>query len=140
EAKALAHRADLRSAAVDQHRLHADVAQQHDVEQRLVARVVDGVAAHLDHDDLAVETFDVRQRLDQDLGSFLDGKRHVVKSALIRTYSSDRSQPHASARPSPRPSGATISISGCSNARLTAARSTSTPAPLSNTTRPPTVR
>ena len=63
---------------MDQHRLHADVAEQHDVKQRLVARVLDGVAADLDHDDLAVESLDVRQRLDEDLGALFDCQRHVV--------------------------------------------------------------
>ena len=61
-----------------QDRLHADVAQQDDVEQRFVARVVDRVAADLDHDDLAMKSLDVRQRLDQDLGALFDGERHVV--------------------------------------------------------------
>ena len=78
DAQALAHRGDLGAAAVHEHRLHADVAEQHDVEQRLVARLLDGVAADLDDHDLAVESLDVGQRLDQDLRALLDRQRHVV--------------------------------------------------------------
>src|SRR6266446_2490502 len=140
QAEALAHRRDLWSATVYEHGLHADVTEQHDVEQRLVPRLLERVAADLDHDDLAVESLDVWQRLDQDLRSLIDRQCHVVYSAFIRTYSSDRSQPQASAWPPARPNDATISISGCSNTRLTAARSTSTPAPRSKTTRPPMLR
>src|SRR5207245_4679375 len=140
QAEPLAHRRDLGSTAMYENRLHADVAEQHDVEQRLVPCLLERISSDLDHDDLAVESLDVRQRLDEDFRSLLDCQCHVVYSALIRTYSSDRSQPQASALPSARPSFATISISGCSNARRTAARSTSTPEPRSKTTRPPTVR
>ena len=78
EPETLAHGRDLGTAAVDQDRLHADVAEEDHVEQGLVARVVDRVAADLDHDHLAVEALDVRKRLDQDLGSFLDAQCHVV--------------------------------------------------------------
>src|SRR5712692_3264592 len=140
QAEALAHRRDLWSPTMYEHRLHADVTEQHDVEQRLVPRLLERVATDLDHDDLAVESLDVRQRLDEDLRSLVDCQCHVVYSAFIRTYSSDRSQPQASAWPPARPNDATISISGCSNARLTAARSTLTPAPRSKTTRPPMLR
>jgi hypothetical protein len=58
--------------------VHADVAQQDNVQKRLVPRLLDGVAADLDHHDLAVKALDVRQGLDQDLGTFLDRQRHVV--------------------------------------------------------------
>src|ERR1700736_3249855 len=140
EAEPFTHRGDLRTAAVHEHGLHADVAEQNDVEQRLVLRLLDGIPTNLDHDDLAVESLDIRQRLDEDLRALLNRQCHVVYSAFIRTYSSDRSQPQASARPSARPSVATISISGCSNARRTAERSTSAPAPRSKTTSPPMLR
>ena len=63
---------------MDDHGLHADVAEEHDVQQRLVACVVDGVAADLDDDHLAVEPLDVRQGFDQDLGSLFDCECHVV--------------------------------------------------------------
>ena len=61
-----------------QHWLHADVAQEHNVEQRLVARVLNRVSADLDDHDLAVEALDVGQRLDENLGPFRDGEGHVV--------------------------------------------------------------
>src|SRR5207245_2005255 len=140
QAEPLAHRRDLGSTAMYENRLHADVAEQHDVEQRLVPCLLERIASDLDHDDLAVESLDVRQRLDEDFRSLLDCQCHVVYSAFIRTYSSDKSQPQASALPSARPSFATISISDCSNARRTAVRSTSTPAPRSKTTSPPMLR
>ena len=39
---------------------------------------LDGIAPDLDHDHLAVEPFDVRERLDQDLRALFDRQRHVV--------------------------------------------------------------
>ena len=53
---------DLRAAAVDDHRVHADVLEQHDVARELLLqRGVDHRrAAVLDHDGLAVELADVR--------------------------------------------------------------------------------
>src|SRR5262249_31471838 len=109
QAEPLAHRGDLWTPPVDQHRLHADVAKQHQVEQRLLLPLVDCVATDLDDHGLAVKTLDVRQGLDQHLRALVgvDGHSptppHVVYSALTRTYSPDRSQPHASALPEPRP-------------------------------------
>jgi len=56
--------ADLRAAAVHQHHLDAHLCQQHDVghDRLLEARVDHGVAAVLDHDDLAGVLLDVGQR------------------------------------------------------------------------------
>ena len=60
---------DLGTAAVDDDRVHADVLEQHDVARELLLEL--GVehrrAAVLDHDRLAVELADVRQRLEQRL-------------------------------------------------------------------------
>src|SRR5439155_14968075 len=140
QAQALAHGRDLGAATVHEHRVHAHVAQQDHVEQCLLLALLHGVAAQLDHDLLAVEALDVRQRLDQNLGAVGGVDRHVVYSALIRTYSADRSQPQASDSPLPRPSSALISISGSWNVLRTAFRSTSTPAPRAKTSRPPMLR
>ena len=58
---------DLRTATVDDDRVHADVLEQHDVARELLLEL--GVdhrrAAVLDDDGLAVELADVRQRLEQ---------------------------------------------------------------------------
>ena len=78
QAESLAHGGDLRTATVHEHRLHADVAEKDDVQQRLVAGLLDRVAPDLDDDDLAVEPLDVRQRFDQDFGAFGDRQCHVV--------------------------------------------------------------
>ena len=58
---------DLRAAAVDDHRVHADVLEQHDVAREvLLQRGVDHRrAAVLDHDRAAVELADVRERLEE---------------------------------------------------------------------------
>ena len=60
---------DLRTATVHDHRVHADEAHEHDVLREQVGErgVVHGVAAVLDHDGLARELPDVRQRLGEDL-------------------------------------------------------------------------
>src|SRR3546814_4706381 len=62
------HGADLRSAAVDDDRIDADLLQQHDIarepgRQRLVAH---GVAAVLDDEGLAAVAAPIGQRLGQD--------------------------------------------------------------------------
>ena len=61
--------ADLRAAAVHDHRVHADQLQHHDVarEARLERGLGHRVAAVLDDDRLVVEALDVGQRLGQDL-------------------------------------------------------------------------
>ena len=61
--------ADLRAAAVDDHRIHPDELQHDDVarEARLERRLGHRVAAVLDDDDLVVKALDVRQRLGKDL-------------------------------------------------------------------------
>ena len=79
---------DVRAAAVDDHRVQADVLEQHDVGRERLAQllVAHRRAAVLDHDGRAVELPDVGQRLEQRL----DGARssrpwvraHVVYSAL----------------------------------------------------------
>ena len=78
DAQPVAERRDLGAAAMHQHGLHPDVAQQHEVQQRLVPALLDRVAAHLDHHDLAVEPLDVRQRFDQHFGALGDRQCHVV--------------------------------------------------------------
>ena len=61
---------DLRSAAVHDHRVHADELQQHHVVgEAALERLLDHcVAAVLDDDGLAVEALDVRQRFGEDIG------------------------------------------------------------------------
>src|SRR5690606_4125363 len=84
DAEALQHRADLRSAAVHHHRVDAAVAQEHHVlGERLTQGVVGHrVAAVLDHDDLAVQLFEPRQRGGQhrrlDLAIHHQGFHHVT--------------------------------------------------------------
>ena len=73
-AEAAHQRRDLRSAAVDDDRAHADEAHQHDVlgediEGVVLGRSGDGVAAVLDDHGLASEAADVRQRLDEHVGA-----------------------------------------------------------------------
>ena len=70
DAELFEHAADLRAAAVDDHRVDADVLQQHDVLREALLELVVGhrVAAVLDDDGLAGEAPDVRQRFEQDLG------------------------------------------------------------------------
>ena len=74
---------DLRPAAVDHDRVHADVLEEHDVAREVLAqlRVVHRRAAVLDHHGAAVELADVRERLEQRP----DVAHHVVYSALIVT-------------------------------------------------------
>src|SRR5690348_6579843 len=62
DAKPFQHRADLRAAAVYDYRVDAAVAQEHHVggERRLEYVVGHRVAAVLDHDDLAVQSFQPR--------------------------------------------------------------------------------
>ncbi len=69
-ADARERRLDLRTAAVDDHRPHADVLEQHDVDREggLEGIVLHRVAAVLDDDGLAQEAPHVGQRLDQDPG------------------------------------------------------------------------
>ncbi len=75
DAEAFEHRADLRAAAVHDDRMDAAVAQEHHVGgERFPQRVVGHrVAAVLDHDDLAVQLLEPRQRRGEHLR--LDGRR-----------------------------------------------------------------
>ena len=90
---------DVGAAAVHDHRVEADVLEQHDVGRERLAQplLAHRGAAVLDHDRAAVELPDVRQRLEQrlDAGDALlcpSLRRHVVYSALIRMYSWVRSE------------------------------------------------
>ena len=69
DAPTLEFRRDLRPPAVHDDRMHARVAQvDHVLGERALELVVDhGVAAELHHDDLAVETLEPRQGLDEGL-------------------------------------------------------------------------
>ena len=69
-ADALQRLVDLRAAAVDHDRIHADQLEQHDVvRERFLQVLVDHRVAAVLHDDrLAVEAPDIRQRLGQDFG------------------------------------------------------------------------
>ena len=62
------------AAAVDEHRLHADIVHEDDVGEdgRKRRIVVDDRPADLYDDDLVVETLDIRQRFDEP-GGFVDG-------------------------------------------------------------------
>src|SRR5690606_15561861 len=64
------HLADLRPAAVDDDRVHADQLHQHDIacEAALQGLVDHRIAAVLDDDGLAGEAADVWQRLGEDAG------------------------------------------------------------------------
>ena len=72
---------DVGAAAVDDHRVQADVLEQHDVGREVVAQrlVAHRRAAVLDHDRAPVELADVGQGLEQGL----DVRGHVVYSALM---------------------------------------------------------
>ena len=61
--------ADLRTTAVDDHRVHADELQHHHVarEARLELWLRHRIAAVFDDDDLVVEALNVRERLGKDL-------------------------------------------------------------------------
>src|SRR5207244_13366736 len=74
-------------SAVDHDRVHADVLQEHDVARELLPqdRIGHGRAAVLDHDRLAVELPDVRERLEQRRDLVRGLLVHVVYSALIVT-------------------------------------------------------
>jgi hypothetical protein len=69
-ADALERLVDLRAAAVNHHRIHADQLQQHHVVREAFLQLDVGhrVATVLDDDGLAVKPPDVRQRLGQDVG------------------------------------------------------------------------
>ncbi len=81
-AHGLQNLADLRPAAVDHHRVEADVFHQDDVlGEALLEPLLDhGVAAVLDDDGLVVEALDVGQRLHQDVG-FFDQLLHGMSMA-----------------------------------------------------------
>ncbi|MCY1541164.1 hypothetical protein D9M68_768400 [compost metagenome] len=68
---------DLRTAAVDHHRIQTHQLQQHDVvrEATLQSLFRHGVAAVLDHDGLAVKSSDIRQCFRQH-GSFDSRRRN----------------------------------------------------------------
>ena len=68
DTKAFEHRADLRTTAVHHHRVDAAVTQEgHVGGERGLERVVGhGVSAVLDHDDLAVQLLEPRQRFGED--------------------------------------------------------------------------
>ena len=70
---------DLRPAAMDDHRIEADVLEEDDIlgEGLLEPLVRHGVAAVLDDDRRIGETLDVRQRLHQHLG-FIDQLLHRI--------------------------------------------------------------
>jgi len=77
DAHPLLPRADLRPSTMDDDRSHADEAQEHDVlEQRIEVGGGARRAADLDHQDVAGETLDVGECLDEHLGAvnpFVDG-------------------------------------------------------------------
>ena len=90
----LAHgRVDLRAAAVDDHRVHADVLEQRHVLRERVLQLValHGVTAVLDDEHLAGEAPDVRQRLEQQLG-LLDRIHEAVMPGGARGYNPRRAQ------------------------------------------------
>src|SRR5690606_9932626 len=79
--QALQQPANLRTAAVHDHRIDADQFHHHDVAGEAVLEVLGrhGMAAVLDHHGLAAEALDVRQRFDQnvsDLGCRRCGAGH----------------------------------------------------------------
>ena len=79
DAKPFEHGADLRAAAVHDDGMDAAVAQEDHVggECRLERVVGHGVAAVLDHDDLAVQLLEPRQRLGEHLRLDRRGERSV---------------------------------------------------------------
>ena len=82
--------ADLRTAAVHDDRVHAHEAHEHDVLREEVRErgIVHRVAAVLDHDGLARELPDVRQRLGQDRGLLLDARIVEVDHQDVPMFSS----------------------------------------------------
>ncbi len=73
DAELLQHRADLRAAAVDDHRIDAGLLEQHHVlgEIARLVLVAHRVAAVFHHDDRVVVAQHVRQRLHQNFGLLL---------------------------------------------------------------------
>src|SRR5207302_248916 len=103
----------LRTTAVDDHRLDPGGEEQRDVfgERTSERGAVHRCPAVLHDDHLSPMLSHVRQRLEEDpslgdraLANHGGELVHVVYSALIRTYSYDRSLPSTLARPRPSPS------------------------------------
>ncbi len=101
--------ADLRSAAVHHHRVHADRVHQHDVlgeqgEGVGLRRPGERVAAVLHHDRLAGEAADVGQGLDQHTRLLrrrvgTDGRRDLDLGLLAHGYTPTAARPAVSSRP-----------------------------------------
>ncbi len=66
---------DLRSTAVNHHRIHPDQFEQHHIARKFFLKrdFRHGISPVLDHDGLAMKTLDVGQRLDQN-GTFQIGR------------------------------------------------------------------
>ena len=84
-------RADLRPPAVDDHGEDADGAHEHHIlgergqgRALAVRRPVQSIPAVFDHDDLAPEAPDVRQRLDQQRGRVL--RRRLLGPAVLHDH------------------------------------------------------
>jgi hypothetical protein len=78
-ADALEQVLDLRTAAVDHHHVHSDELEENHVARETLLEVLIGhrIAAILDDDGLAVETFDVRECLGEN-GSFVGGGDRTI--------------------------------------------------------------
>jgi hypothetical protein len=74
---------DLRPTTMHYHGIDTDQLQQHYISGKTVLEVIfrHGIATILDHQRLALEALDVRQRLDQDVGD--TGGRFVFQSVLF---------------------------------------------------------
>src|SRR5262249_19286724 len=108
---------DLRSASVHDDRVQPDVLQQHHIARELLAegRVLHRRAPVLDYHRLAVKLSDIGARLEES-----PDVSHVVYSALILTYSCERSEKKISVSvPSPG-SASSNSISRARTARASA--------------------
>jgi hypothetical protein len=108
DAEPVEHLVDLRTAAVHDHRVHADELEQHDVLRERLLELVVGhrVAAVLDDDGLAVKAPDVGQRLVKNRG-FVD---QVVHGPRRLARFSRRASPREGARVAARGGGR---VHGC---------------------------
>ena len=89
DAEPLEHLADLRPAAVHDHRVDGGLLHQHDVAGEAPGHLLlaHGVAAVFHHDDFLVVALHVGQRFRQDVGDIVrrDGHRGIIRAIRRRT-------------------------------------------------------
>ena len=99
----LEHRADLRAAAVDHHRVDPDRFQQHHILGKIARQfgIAHRMAAVFDHESLAGIALEIGQRLDQRFG--LGEHCGIVGSVMGRGFRVSALRRPACAKAAPRP-------------------------------------